>query len=451
MNTNKRWNLKYLVAATVIALAVFLFFNHFLNLQKHKLKADETLKSSVYGNLLWTEVDRELNAILFISNGMASYISAYRDDLRPDKIKFILKDLWERSRYVRNLGLAVGYKLTYVHPESNNSKIIGMDFRDLPQQWPKVKQAVETRQGVFDGPIDLIQGGQGFIYRYPIYLDGKYWGIMSTVIDTNDFLNAAFKNTQKNHQFAIRTHDNKKVFYGDPKLFSDKNTFKQTSSVPNGKWEWAIKNHSNKFTDLFIFFQIIGAFLSLFCGVLAYRIILAIRTLFEHAMLDSLTHLPNRRLLQKRIDVAYDSCKQFHKMIAVLIIDIDYFKNINDTYGHDFGDEVIKVVANCIKATLRDSDTVSRVGGDEFIVLLNEVKVIDNVHAIVNKLTEVFASPWLVLDKKITIHLSIGISVFDPDNPVSVKELLKEADIALYKSKAQGRNQFNFYQKDIVA
>lgn len=91
MNTNKRWNLKYLVAATVIALAVFLFFNHFLNQQKHKLKADETLKSSVYGNLLWTEVDRELNAILFISNGMASYISAYRDDLVQTRLNLYLK------------------------------------------------------------------------------------------------------------------------------------------------------------------------------------------------------------------------------------------------------------------------------------------------------------------------------------------------------------------------
>jgi diguanylate cyclase (GGDEF)-like protein len=426
---------------------VFIFISHFLNLQKQKLKADEALKSSVYGSLLWTEVDRELNSLLFISNGMASFISAYRDDLRPEKIKFILKDLWERSKHVRNLGVAVGYKLTYVYPEANNLKIIGTDFRDIPQQWPKVKQAVDTRQGVFDGPVELIQGGQGFIYRYPIYLDGEYWGIMSTVIDTNKFLDAAFKNTPKNHQFSIRTSDDKKVFYGDPKLFTDKDTYQQTSIVPNGKWEWAIKNHTNAFTDQLIFYQLIGFLLSLLSGATAYRTIQSVGMLSEQAMQDSLTHLPNRRLLQKRMDVAYYSCKRLHKMMAILIIDIDYFKKINDNYGHDFGDEVIKVVANGIKATLRDSDTVSRVGGDEFIVLLKEFKVLDNVHAIAHKLTEVFASPWLVLDKEITIHLSIGISVFNPDDPVSLKALLKEADIALYDSKAQGRNRFSFYKK----
>jgi len=450
MSTNQRWNLKCLVAAVITALVVFLFLNHFLHLQKQKLKADETLKSSIYGNLLWTEVDRELNSILFISNGMASFISAYRDDLRPEKIKFILKDLWQRSKHVRNLGVAVGYKLTYVYPEANNSKIIGKDFRDIPQQWPKVKQAVETRQGVFDGPVDLIQGGKGFVYRYPIYLDDEYWGIMSTVINTDEFLDAAFKNTPKNHQFAIRTSDSKKVFYGDPALFADKNTYKQTSIVPNGKWEWAIKNHTNTFTNQLFVYQIIGFLFSLLCGVMVYRMIHAMRRLSEQAMLDSLTHLPNRRLLQDRMDVAYQSCNRLHKMMAILIIDIDYFKKVNDTYGHDFGDEVIKTVANGIKATLRDTDTVSRVGGDEFIVLLKEFKVLENVHAIAHKLTEVFASPWLVLDKEITIHLSIGISVFNPDDPVSIKALLKEADIALYDSKAQGRNRFNFYKKETI-
>jgi len=393
MSSDKRWNLKCLVAAVITALGVFLFLNHFLNLQKQKLNADETLKSSVYGSLLWTEVDRELNSLLFISNGMASFISAYRDELRPEKIKFILKDLWERSKHVRNLGVAVGYKITYVYPEANNLKVIGKDFRDIPKQWAKVKQAVDTRQGVFDGPVDLIQGGKGFVYRYPIYLDDQYWGIMSTVIDTDEFLDAAFKNTPKNHQFAIRSYESKKVFYGDPQLFADKNTYKQTSIVPNGKWEWAIKNHTNTFTNQLFVYQIIGVLFSLLCGVMVYRMIHAMRRLSEQAMLDSLTHLPNRRLLQDRMDAAYYACNRLHKMMAILIIDIDYFKKINDTYGHDFGDEVIKTVANGIKATLRDTDTVSRVGGDEFIVLLKEFKVLDNVHAIANKLTEVFANP----------------------------------------------------------
>ena len=98
----KNRHLKSLLAAVIATLVVFLFLNHFLNLEKQKIKSDEALKSSVYGSLLWTEVDRELNSLLFISNGMASFISAYRDDLRSEKIKFILRDLWVRSKHVRN-------------------------------------------------------------------------------------------------------------------------------------------------------------------------------------------------------------------------------------------------------------------------------------------------------------------------------------------------------------
>lgn len=447
IDQNKKWQIKSLLAALITSLAVFFFSNHLLNLQKQKFQADEMLKSSAYGSLLWTEVDRELNSLLFISNGMASFISAYRHDLRPEKIKFILKDLWERSKHVRNLGVAVGYKITYVYPEVGNSKIIGKDFRDIAKQWPKVKQAVDTRQGVFDGPVDLLQDGKGFIYRYPIYLDNTYWGIMSTVINTDEFLDAAFKNTPKSQPFAIRTSDTKAVFYGDPNLFEDKNAYRQTSIVPNGKWEWAIKNNPNTFNNQFFVYQLLGFLLSLICGATVYRIILAMRKLSEQAMLDSLTHLPNRRLLQDRLDMAYLSCNRTGKMMAIFVIDIDYFKKINDTYGHDFGDEVIKTVANAIKVTLRDTDTVSRVGGDEFIVLLKEFKVLENVHAIAHKLSEVFASPWLIQDQEITIHLSIGISVYNPQQPVSIKALMKQADIALYESKTKGRNCFNFYQE----
>ena len=172
--------------------------------------------------------------------------------------------------------------------------------------------------------------------------------------------------------------------------------------------------------------------------------------LSEQAMLDSLTNLPNRRLLHERMEATFAYSKRFHKMMAILAIDVDYFKNINDTYGHDFGDEILKIVGNGIKATLRGSDTVSRIGGDEFIAVLKEFKTIDNVHAVARKLTTVFAEPWVVKEEQIEIHLSIGISIFDPEHPVSLKQLSKEADIALYKAKADGRNRYCFYKNEQI-
>lgn len=435
-----------LLLPVITVLSSFSLLMYLINLQHQKYEAEEALESSIYSNLLWTEVDRELNATLFISKGMASYIAAYRDEIDPAKIKFILKDLWQTSKYVRNLGLAVGYKLTYVYPEKNNSQIIGKDYRDLPLQYIQVKKAIQTRSGVFDGPIELLQGGQGFIYRYPIFIEDEYWGILSTVINTQDFLNAAFAKTSHSHEFAIRSFDSKKVFYGDEKLFADQENYFQTSVVPNGKWEWVIKSRPKVFWNQIIIYQVMALLLSLICGVTLYRLMQEKQKLTKEAMQDSLTQLPNRRLLQERMEDALYSSLRLQKMMAVLAIDVDYFKQINDTYGHDFGDEVLKIVATSIRATLRETDTVSRIGGDEFIAVLNEIKSVEIAHSVAKKLNQVFATPWLVLNKEITIHLSIGISILYPDSPVTLTELTKQADIALYNSKASGRNKHSLYQ-----
>jgi diguanylate cyclase (GGDEF)-like protein len=439
-------NFKWHGAALITAVLVFIFFHFLIDSQNQKYKAEEMLKSSIYANLLWAKVDRELNSLLFISNGLASYITVYQDELKPDKINLVLKDLWQRSKHVRNLGVAVGYRLTYVYPEANNKKIIGVDFRDIPQQWLKVKQAVDTKQGVLDGPIELIQGGQGIVYRYPIFINGEYWGIISTVIDTPDFLKSAFKNTPNQHEFAIRTADTKNVFFGDQNLFSDKDTFKQTSLVPNGKWEWAIRNHTSDFTKNILVYQIASIFISLMSGFLAYYLLKDRYRLSEDAMLDSLTKLPNRRLLKDRMELAFHTAKRYQKMIAIMAIDIDYFKKINDSYGHDFGDEVLRAVGLMIKSNLRETDTVSRVGGDEFIVVLKEVHSIQNIISIAAKLKSEFSQPMLILEKNIYVHISIGISFYRPDKPITLKQLTKEADMALYQSKANGRNTYTIFE-----
>lgn len=448
ISNRTKLNFKWHGAAFITAVLVFILLHFLIELQHQKYKAEETLKSSNYANLLRTKVDRELNSLLFISNGLASYITVYQGELEPEKLKLILKDLWQRSKHVRNLGVAIGYRLTYVYPETNNKKIIGMDFRDIPQQWPKVKQAIDTKQGVLDGPIELIQGGQGMVYRYPVHIDGKYWGIISTVIDTEAFLKAAFKNTSREHEFAVRPADTKKVFFGDPSLFSDKDTFKQISLVPNGKWEWAIKSHASSLTNQILIFKIASFFISLIFGFLTYYLLKDRYRLSEDAMLDSLTNLPNRRLLEDRMQVAFHSVKRNRKLMAIMVIDIDYFKKINDTYGHDFGDEVLRMVALLIKSSLRETDTVSRVGGDEFIVVLKDVNSIQNVVSIATKLNLELAQPMSILGKEVSVHLSIGISIYRPNRSITLKQLNKEADIALYQSKANGRNTYTVFEEN---
>jgi diguanylate cyclase len=439
---------KSICVGLLATLLAFMFWYFLFDYQRQKDESEAYLEAAAYGNVLRSEMDRELNSLLFISNGLSSFIKVYRNHLETEKVQAILADLWAQAQHVRNLAVAVDYKLTYVYPEKSNEKILGIDYRDVATQWPKVKLAIDSRQGVLDGPLALIQGGSGMIYRFPIFVDGKYWGIISTVIDTNGFLDAAFKNNRSSEfEFAIRTAEDKHVFYGDPRLFNQKHAYIQESRVPNGKWEWVIENkkihnlHDRKF----------GVWLSLFFSVLvglfAYFFAKERYYLSEGALMDSLTGLPNRRSLENRLNYVHSEAKRFNKRFGLIALDVDHFKSINDNFGHDVGDEVIKTVANLLKSNIRDVDTVSRIGGDEFVIVARDQHSEDSLVKVATKLLSVFKKPMHIHGHEISVHLSIGLTLFEPTSEVALKQLFKQADIALYQAKQKGRNTYSFWQK----
>ncbi|HSI46002.1 MAG TPA: diguanylate cyclase [Methylophilus sp.] len=439
--------LKSLFVASLAALFAFLFWYFLFEYQRQKDESEAYLEAASYGSVLRSEMDRELNALLFISNGLSSFIKVYRNELETKKVQAILADLWAQAQHVRNLAVAVNYKLAYVYPEKSNEKIVGIDYRDVPSQWSKVKLAIDSRQGVLDGPLELIQGGSGMIYRFPIFVEGEYWGIMSTVIDTRGFLEAAFKDHLRHEfTFAIRTADNKHVFYGDPTLFKQKHVYIQESQVPNGKWEWAIEN--KKIHDLRDrrFGISLSLFFSLLAGLFAYLFAKERYYLSEGALMDSLTGLPNRRLLENRLNYVHSEAKRFNKMFGLMALDVDHFKSINDNYGHDVGDEVIKQVADILKFNIRDVDTVSRIGGDEFVIVVRDQHSEETLVKVATKLLNVFKKPMHIHGHQIAVHLSIGLTLFEHGSDFTLKQLFKQADMALYQAKQKGRNTYSFWQ-----
>lgn len=439
--------LKSQLVALLATLLAFLFWYALFDYQRQKEESEAYLNAAAYGSVLRSEVERELNALLYISNGLSSYIKVYRNALDRKKVQAILADLWAQAEHVRNLAVAVNYTMTYVYPVQNNEKIIGMDYRNIPSQWPKVKLAIDSRQGVLDGPLELLQGGSGMIYRFPIFVDGAYWGIMSTVIDSESFLKAAFKdNLKKEYRFAIRNADSRHVFYGDPALFEQKQAYILESKVPNGKWEWAIYNQNIHEVHARRFRIVLSLCLSMMVGVLAYFFAEERYYLSEGALMDSLTGLPNRRSLENRLNYVHSEAKRFGRMFGLIALDIDHFKRINDDYGHDVGDEVIKTVANILKDNIREVDTVSRLGGDEFVMVLKDQQSKESLLRIVVKLLDVFKYPMHINGYELTVNLSVGVTLFEPASEVSLKQLLKQADIALYQAKQRGRNTYAFWQ-----
>lgn len=164
---------------------------------------------------------------------------------------------------------------------------------------------------------------------------------------------------------------------------------------------------------------------------------------------DSLTQLPNRVLFIDRLDQAIQLSKRFKHQLAVLFIDLDRFKEVNDSFGHDMGDELILSVAKRIEMSLSSADSVARFGGDEFVVLINQVDDENRLLQSVQAILELFKQPFNIREFQLFTTCSIGIATY-PDSGDGVSGLLKNADAAMYKAKQNGRNTYEFYNQSMT-
>lgn len=167
------------------------------------------------------------------------------------------------------------------------------------------------------------------------------------------------------------------------------------------------------------------------------------------AYYDALTGVPNRRLLEDRLEHAIRHAHRKDMLLAVMFIDLDRFKEVNDTLGHAVGDELLLQFTARVRDYLREDDTLARLGGDEFIVLLPELDKLSDVTQVAERLIELNRKPYVINNESIQIGSSIGISLY-PEDGTTVQELLNGADIAMYRSKRDGRNCYTLFAPSAV-
>ncbi len=164
---------------------------------------------------------------------------------------------------------------------------------------------------------------------------------------------------------------------------------------------------------------------------------------------DALTDLPNRNLFLDRLSQSIKHAKRNNKKVAVLFLDLDRFKEVNDSLGHHVGDELLKIISIRLQKNIRHSDTVSRIGGDEFTMIIDQIgsmeEIIDTVQKVINSINELVQ----IEEHQIYVTFSIGIAVY-PDDAKDSDSLLKNADAAMYKAKSEGRNNYQFYTSDMT-
>ncbi|MDA0867685.1 MAG: EAL domain-containing protein, partial [Cyanobacteria bacterium] len=164
---------------------------------------------------------------------------------------------------------------------------------------------------------------------------------------------------------------------------------------------------------------------------------------------DSLTGLPNRLLFNTQLQQSIKQAVRHHVSLAVVFIDLDHFKTVNDTLGHQAGDELLKQVAQRFGKVLRNNDTIARIGGDEFVMLLEDIHTPGAVMVVLEKLKAAVSAPFEILGTKLYIFSSMGVSLF-PQDGETASELMRNADMAMYRAKDNGRNAYKFFTADLT-
>ena len=170
--------------------------------------------------------------------------------------------------------------------------------------------------------------------------------------------------------------------------------------------------------------------------------------IYHLAHYDALTDLPNRLSLNDRLQHAMAYAQRHERLVAVMFLDLDHFKNINDTLGHAVGDSLLQAVAKRLLGCVRECDTVGRLGGDEFTIILTDIKHVNDAMIVAQKILEHLSKPFVLQDRELFITASIGVTLYPLDND-SPHELIKNADTAMYRAKDQGRNNYQFYTSDM--
>lgn len=411
-----------------------------LNLQKTEIQAELANFRS--------QLETKLNYSVALVKGLAVDL-VIREDMQPEQFAQIAQELSRANPAQRNLSLAPSFIIRDVYPVQGNEQSIGLNLLLEPTQKAAVYRAIQLDDVVLAGPYDLKQGGQGVTVRMPVWAkkEGvlRLWGAVSVTLDFPKLMEeAGLARLEQSMKVSLRGRDATgpagEFFLGAENAVAI-DAVRTPIFVPGGSWLMSAQpvNGFRAQSWWLTSAGIIGMLISIFSALATYRILSdrsRIRHLADH---DSLTQLPNRRQALSDLYAMMQRSKRSHEPFAVLSIDLDGFKPINDEYGHDAGDEVLQTIAKRLQASVRAGDTVARMGGDEFIVLIDDHKVKDENHllAYAARMRDILSQPIQITQgAKVYVGASIGMAAY-PLHAKEVVGLMREADQAMYRAKRE--------------
>lgn len=383
------------------------------------------------------KIDRSLGAIIHRSTGVIAYIQSKSGVLEPQDVAALLEALYSSSLHVRNFGLAEGTVIRYMYPVEGNRQALGMDYRTVPDQWPSVLAAMNSDVGMLTGPLELVQGGTALIYRVPVRVDAEYWGMLSTVIDLEAYLQDTVGIISLDGRLAIRARqadEQVSLVYGDSVVFTQASVQRVDVGVPGAKWEMAFAPSERDDEQHLTLWRIAGLVLGMLSGLGLATILVQRRALQQLALIDGLTGIANRRQFDLMLE---KFCQKYQRRnsgcFALLYIDLDRFKALNDQHGHKAGDYFLVELAKRAAHAVRGSDVLARWGGDEFAIILDNPTQASIEH-VVDRVRTLCEQPVRWRGLELQVGASIGVVQY-PQDGTNADALVGVADKKMYENK----------------
>ncbi|WP_337918494.1 bifunctional diguanylate cyclase/phosphodiesterase [Pseudaminobacter soli (ex Zhang et al. 2022)] len=602
--------------AVVVVAILGLFADH-----QNQILYEQDLRAEVFAkiNVIRAKLEGKVNGNIQLVRGLAATLEA-EPEITRERFEDLARRVFDNENQLRHVAVSRGFTVTMVYPLKGNERVLGVDLLSVERQRPALVQLRDTGRLVLSGPVDLVQGGQGFVARLPIFTHSNgrenFWGVVSAVIDIDRLYRESELLEEHGLDLALIRQDSRRAkgfqFFGSPATVDSAPVTAtivlpsgqwQIAAVPKGGWDktpantwllrllivvagamvvvpilvagrfyderqrnyrelkrsetkfrrlsqrlehalgaskvgvwelnlethemiwddrmfriygiprkngpftyedWAgslhpddlqradedfrrqvaedrpfsaeyrvvhpngevryIRSHSLIVHDPQDAPRMIGAEWDVTDDVKLNKDLERAKTLAEtrstelevvkariehNALHDSLTDLPNRRYLDAELERRAAECARDGKRIALLHIDLDRFKQINDTLGHAAGDAILVHVARTLRQRVRNDDFVARIGGDEFIIVCEVGPHDDYLAEIAERIVAQMRQPVLFQGHACRFGVSIGIATEGGGPEVDTGRLMVNADIALYRAKSRGRNRFEFFTETL--
>lgn len=459
----------FIVATSIFAI-IFVICLYFINLSNTNFRQNQRLLLSGIARSQAAEIERSLT-LSFTS----TQILAHQIALDQDKVAYFdsyASNIMKSIDGIDSIQLAPDGIIQYIYPLAGNEAALGIDILHHPKYREAAQLAIREKRMIAVGPVKLVQGGIAVISRTPIFKDisgagaDQFWGFASALIFLTPLLENSGIHKLESEGYAVtleRKHtdlDQVFEFYASERPLDPNALVQADITLPSGTWTLSLSHDiSNNLITRTINMVAISLLLATICALSLYSILVRpielqkevdkkTLELKELAFKDPLTGLPNRRYLNDHFASLIENISQSKKLGAFIYFDLDNFKSINDTIGHDIGDQVLIEIAKRLSNNIPSSDKVIRLGGDEFVIVVTEA---DSVEAIKDKAQSILNCTQQIITidhREFKQSTSLGITVI-PQHGSQLLSLMQCADVALYEAKRRGKNQFVVFDESM--